>query len=81
MSPTLSLSVFFATVCVDGLYAYYTIEVTKKNAFKSAFSGSLIHVLTAFTVISYTKNYMYLIPLLVGSFAGTYLVVFYSKKY
>ena len=79
MSPIIFISVFFATMCVDALYALYTLRLTQKKAFQSAMFGSLIHILTAFTVISYTKNYLYLIPLVIGSFVGTYLVIKYSK--
>ncbi len=79
MSPIIFISVFLATMCIDALYALYTLRLTQKKAFQSAFFGSLIHILTAFTVISYTKNYLYLIPLVIGSFVGTYLVVKYSK--
>ncbi len=80
MSPLIFISVFFATLCIDALYALYTIRVTEKKAFQSATFGSLIHILTAFTVISYTKNYFYLIPLVIGSFFGTYLAVRYTKS-
>ena len=80
MSPIIFISVFLATLCIDALYALYTIKLVEKKAFQSAGFGSLIHILTAFTVISYTKNYLYLIPLVMGSFIGTFLVVKYSKK-
>ncbi len=80
MSPLIFISVFIATLCIDGLYALYTLRVTEKKAFQSATFGALIHILTAFTVISYTKNYLYLIPLVIGSFLGTYIVILYSKK-
>lgn len=79
MSPILIISVFLATLSIDALYALYTIRLVEKKALQAATFGSLIHVLTAFTVISYTQNYFYLIPLLLGSFVGTYLVVKHSK--
>lgn len=66
-------------MCVDALYALYTIRLTERKAFQSALFGTLIHLFTAYAVISYTKNYLYIIPLLVGSFIGTYLVVKFSK--
>jgi hypothetical protein len=79
MSLLLFTSVFLATLCIDALYALYTICLTERKALQSAFFGTAIHLFTAFTVISYTKNYLYIIPLLVGSFAGTYLAVKFSK--
>ncbi|MCF7898784.1 MAG: hypothetical protein K9L31_02445 [Candidatus Pacebacteria bacterium] len=79
MSPTIFLAVLFATLITDALWALYMIKVTAKAPFLAATYGSLIHILTAFTVISYTKNYLYLIPLVIGSFVGTYLTVKFAK--
>lgn len=79
MSPFIFLTVFLATFCIDSLYAFYTLRLVEKKAFQSAASGSMIHILTAFTIISYTQNYLYLIPLVIGSFTGTYVVVKYYK--
>lgn len=80
MSPLIFIAVFFATLITDALWALYLIKVTEKNPLLAASYGSFIHILSAFTVISYTKNSLYLIPLVVGSFIGTYLVVARSKK-
>ena len=79
MSPIIFLLVLIATGVTDALWALYMIYVTKKSAFLAASYGSFIHILSAFTVISYTKNYYYLIPLVIGSFIGTYTVVKYRK--
>ncbi len=80
MSIIIFLAVLFATLVTDALWALYMIKVTEKSPFLAASYGSLIHILTAFTVISYTKNYFYLIPLVIGSFIGTYIVVLRSKN-
>lgn len=79
MSIIIFLAVFFATLITDALWALYLIKVNERLPLLSASYGSLIHILTAFTVISYTKNYFYLIPLVIRSFLGTYLVVKFSK--
>lgn len=79
MSPLIFVAVLVATLVTDAFWALYMIYVTKKAPVLAASYGVLIHVLTAFTVISYTSNYLYLIPLVIGSFIGTYLVVRYSK--
>jgi len=67
--------VFFAYIIVDAMYAYYTILVVELRPVKSATVGSLIHFLLAFGVINYTDNFLYVIPLAVGSWFGTYLAV------
>ncbi len=79
MSPAIFFLVLVATLVTDALWALYMIKVTAKAPFLAASYGSLIHILTAFTVISYTKNYLYLIPLVIGSFIGTYLTVKFVK--
>lgn len=72
--------VFVAYLLVDAMYAYYTITVTKKKPFMSASVGALMHFLIAFGVLNYVQNYLYIIPLALGSFIGTYLVVRYDLK-
>lgn len=79
MTILIFISVFLATMCIDALYALYTLRLVERKALQSAFFGTTIHLFTAFTVISYTKNYLYVIPLLLGSFAGTYFAVRFSK--
>lgn len=79
LSPLIIVSVFAATLCIDALYALYTIRLSERKALQSATSGIFIHLFTALTVISYTKNSFYIIPLLIGSFVGTYLVVKFAK--
>lgn len=71
--------VFFAYILVDGAYAYYTLAVASLRPKTSATVGSLMHFLIAFGVLNYVKNYLYVIPLVLGSWLGTYIVVKYSK--
>ena len=67
--------IFIAYVLIDGMYAYYTITVTQKKPFASATTGALMHFLIAFGVLNYVHNYLYVIPLALGSWIGTYVVV------
>jgi hypothetical protein len=62
-------------ILIDGMYAYYTLAVADKNALRSANTGALMHFLIAFGVISYVQNYLYILPLALDSWIGTYLVV------
>ena len=67
--------IFLAYILVDGMYAYYTLAVTNKKPFVSATTGALMHFLIAFGVLNYVHNYLYIIPIAVGSWIGTYLIV------
>lgn len=76
----IGVAVFIAYIVIDGMYAYYTLAVTRKRPVVSATTGALMHFLIAFGVLSYVDNYLYLIPLAAGSWVGTYLVVAKDMK-
>lgn len=71
----IALTVLVAYLVVDGMYAYYTIAVTKKKPMTSASVGAIMHFMIAFGVLNYVQNYLYIFPLAIGSWFGTYLVV------
>lgn len=65
---------------IDAMYAYYTVVVTKKRPLTSATVSAIMHFLLAFGVLSYTQNYLYIVPIAIGSWIGTYLVVRYDLQ-
>lgn len=67
-------------IVLDGMYAYYTLAVTKKRPLSAASVGALMHFLIAFGVLNYVQNYLYVLPIALGSFIGTYVVVRYDLK-
>jgi hypothetical protein len=83
-SPLTAGVVFAAYIIVDGMYAYYTLSVAQQQPIRAATVGSLMHFLIAVGVLSYVQNYLYIIPLALGSWIGTYIVVskysIFSKK-
>ena len=72
--------VLIAYLLVDAMYAYYTLAVTRNKPVAAASVGATMHFLIAFGVLNYVQNYLYIIPLAVGSWFGTYFVVRYSLK-
>lgn len=75
-----AVCLFVLYVVVDLLYATYTLSVTKLQPAKAATIGAGMYVLLAAGVISYSHNPMYLIPIGVGSWLGTYLAVIKEKR-
>lgn len=67
--------VFVAYAVVDALFARYTLAVAELNEWKAATTGLLTHILLAFGVIHYTQNYLYVLPILGGSWIGTFFFV------
>jgi len=70
-----ALGIFIIYIILDGMYAYYTLAVSEKRPLQAATSGAVMHFLLALGVLSYVQNYLYVIPLALGSWIGTYIVV------
>lgn len=49
--------------------------MTNRNEYGAATTGAAIHFMIAFGVINYTENWLYIFPLALGSWVGTFLVV------
>lgn len=73
--------IFFAYFFADALYAYYTLSVVSLKPYTSATVGALMYFLLAFGIINYVNNFLYLIPLVVGSWLGTFIVVSVKKRF
>jgi len=77
---TTAFLIFIAYFFVDGLYAYYTLAVINLKPYTSATVGALMYFLLAIGIINYVNNLLYLIPLVIGSWLGTFTVVFVKKR-
>ena len=75
----LALGLFIGYILVDGMYAYYTLAVVRKNALAAASTSFFMHFILAAGVFAYTHSFIYVIPLALGSFVGTFLVVKFHK--
>lgn len=67
--------IFAVTVLTDIAYVFYIRRISEGNALFAASIGSLITFLGAVIVISYVENKLYIIPLIAGSFIGTFLAI------
>ena len=67
-------------VVFDILYALYVIFVGQKRALAASVTGSMLYSLGAVGVMSYTHNVLYIIPLSLGAFVGTYIAVKYMSR-
>lgn len=76
-SWTTALTVFVVYVFFDILYALYVICVSRRQAIAASAISSLLYSLGAYGVMNYLHNVLYLIPLAIGAFIGTYVAVKY----
>lgn len=72
--------ILVAYFVLDALYAFYTIKVTEKRPFSAASIGALMHFILAFGVLSYVQNFLYVIPITIGSWFGAYTMVRYERN-
>lgn len=71
----LAVMIFVAYLLVDALYAQYTFHVTQYKEYSAATIGALMHFILAFGVLNYVQNFLYVVPLAMGSWVGTFLVI------
>jgi hypothetical protein len=71
--------VFVTYFLIDILYAFYVIYVGKRDAVRSALASSALYSLAAYGVITYSRNIIYVLPLALGAFLGTYVIVKFKK--
>jgi hypothetical protein len=71
--------IFFGYLLLDMLYAIYTFDIINRKPIRAGTMASLIYSLSAFGVINYVHNYWYIIPMALGAWFGTYIVVKWKK--
>jgi len=62
------------------LFATYTTCVVALKPASAATTGMIISFLNAAGIMACTSNYIYFIPLLIGSWCGSFIVVYYKKR-
>lgn len=76
----MALFVFMSYFAIDAMYVYYTHMVTERKFLQAANISFVMHFLLAGGVLSYTHNAFYVLPLSLGSWAGTFWFTRRSKR-
>jgi hypothetical protein len=74
------IGLFFTYLVFDILYVQYILCVSKLNAFQAANIGVIMYFLTAFGTIQYVSNFINIIPIIIGSWLGTYFTLKYEIR-
>jgi hypothetical protein len=77
IDPWLSLGVFVSTAATDAVYVMFNAAVSAKRRVPAATWSSVWYLLSAFAVISYTKNWAYVAA---GSWVGAFLSISLLRK-
>lgn len=70
------VAMFFADVC----WVWYFISIEERKSVLAGLWGAIIYLFSAFTITNYVNDKTLLIPAVIGSFLGTYVVVIYKKR-
>ena len=71
--PWLSLGVFLSTAATDAVYVMFNAAVSARRRIPAATWSGVWYLLSAFAVISYTRNWMYVGFAAAGSWVGAFL--------
>jgi hypothetical protein len=74
------LGLFFTYLVFDILYVQYILCVSKLNAFQAANISVIMYFLTAFGTVQYVDNFLNIIPIIIGSWLGTYVTLRYEIR-
>jgi len=69
----LGLGVFLSTAATDAVYVMFNAAVSARKRVPAATWSSVWYLLSAFAVISYTRNWLYVGFAALGSWVGAYL--------
>jgi hypothetical protein len=69
----LGIGVFLSTAATDAVYVMFNAAVSARKRVPAATWSSVWYLLSAFAVISYTRNWLYVGFAALGSWVGAYL--------
>jgi uncharacterized membrane protein YhaH (DUF805 family) len=80
LNPLIAAAVFGATIVTDAVYVFFTAAVTARHRIRAANWSSVWYLLSAFAVINYTGNPVYVVFAALGSWVGAYLSVTWLNR-
>lgn len=79
IAPLTALGVAVATAGTDAVYVRFTAAVADRQRVPAATWSSIWYLLSAFAVISYTQNWVYVLFAAGGSWIGAYLSITFMR--
>ena len=71
--PLLALGVVVSTAATDAVYVFFTAAVSSRRRISAATWSSIWYLLSSFAVISYTRDWAYVLFAAIGSWIGAYI--------
>lgn len=80
LHPWLALGVVLSTAATDAVYVMFNAAVSSRRRVSAATWSSMWYLLSAFAVISYTRNWVYVCFAAAGSWIGAYASMTLLRK-
>jgi hypothetical protein len=71
--PLLAIAVVVSTAATDAVYVFFTAAVTARRRMSAATWSGTWYLLSSFAVITYTRDWTYVLFAAAGSWIGAYL--------
>jgi hypothetical protein len=75
-----AVGLFFASAALESIFALYTLAVTKHRAMEASVWSLVSYFLLALGILNFIHNKWYVVPLSLGAFGGTYVVVTWEAR-
>ena len=75
INPLIGLAVFASTAVTDAAYVFFNAAVSARLRIRAANWSAIWYLLSAFAVISYTENAVYVAFAALGSWCGAFASV------
>jgi uncharacterized membrane protein YhaH (DUF805 family) len=75
VSAPIAIGVFAATAVTDAAYVFFNAAVVARHRIRAANWSAIWYLLSAFAVISYTENPVYVAFAALGSWVGAFVSV------
>lgn len=80
VNPLIAVGVTCSTATTDAVYVLFTSAVSARRRISAANWSSLWYLLSAFAVISYTSNSVYVLFAALGSWLGAFCAVAWLRR-
>ena len=79
LDPLIAIGVVASTAMTDAVYVLFNAAVSERRRIRAASWSSIWYLLSAFAVISYTHNAIYVVFAATGSWIGAFCAVTWLK--
>jgi uncharacterized membrane protein YhaH (DUF805 family) len=80
LQPLVALGVLVSTALTDAVYVLFNAAVSQRRRIRAATWSSIWYLLSAFAVISYTHNAIYVIFAASGSWVGAFCAMTWLRR-